>query len=40
MAYIELHTNNDIQKLLIGNKSDLIDQRTISYEKGKVCHND
>ncbi len=33
---IRQYGNNDIKRLLVGNKSDLTDQRTVEYEKAKV----
>jgi Ras-related protein Rab-1A len=36
LQQIEQYGNNDTIKLLIGNKSDLINERKIQYEKAKV----
>ena len=37
---IELHANPAVKKLLVANKSDLIDRKVISTEQGKKLASD
>ena len=34
---VERYASEGVQKLMLGNKSDLVDKRVVDYEQGAVC---
>ncbi len=39
LQVIDRNANQNIKKLLVGNKSDLTSNRVVDYAKAKVCKN-
>lgn len=35
--FLNRYANENVNKLLVGNKSDLVSKRAVTFEQGQVC---